>query len=43
MSGSFSVLSIVGVEVALVHVFVLGDACHEEPQSNDNEDALPDG
>ena len=43
MSGSFSVLGIVGIEVALVHVFVLGDTSDDEPQDNHGEDALPHG
>ena len=38
-----SVLGIVGIEVALVHVLLLGNASNEEPQRDDDEDALPHG
>ena len=38
-----SVLGIVGVEVALVHVLLLGNASDEEPQRDDDEDAFPHG
>ena len=38
-----SVLGIVGVEVALVHVLLLGNAGDEEPQCDDDEDAFPHG
>ena len=34
---------VVAVEHALVHVAVLGNACHEEPQTNHYENALPGG
>lgn len=43
MSGSLSVLSVVGVEHALVHVLLLGNAGHKEPEDDHNEDALPHG
>jgi hypothetical protein len=43
VSGSLSVLRVVRVEHALVHVLVLGNAGHEEPQGDHDEDALPHG
>ena len=43
MSGGLSELSIVRVEHALVHVSVLGDAGHEEPEDDHDKDALPHG
>ena len=43
VSGGLSVLSVVGVKHALVHVFALRHTGHEEPQDNHDEDALPHG
>lgn len=43
MGRGLSVLGIVGVEVALVHVLLLGETGDEEPQCCDDEDALPHG
>ena len=43
VSRGLSVLSVVGVEHALVHVLALGDTSHEEPQDDHDEDALPHG
>ena len=43
VSWGLSVLSVVGVEHTLIHVLALGNACHEEPQGNHDEDALPHG
>jgi hypothetical protein len=36
-----SVLGVMGVEVALIHVLLLGNAGDEEPECGDNEDSLP--
>ena len=43
VSGGLSVLSVVGVEHTLVHVLALGNAGHDEPQDDHDEDALPHG
>ena len=40
---SLSVLGVVSVKVALVHVLLLGNAGDEEPQCDDDEDAFPHG
>ncbi len=31
------------VETALVHVFLVGDASHEDPEAEHDKDALPHG
>ncbi len=43
MGRGLSVLSVVGVEVALVHILLLGNAGDEEPQDGHDEDPLPHG
>lgn len=43
MGRGLSILGVVGVEIALVHVLLLGNTGDEEPQCGDDEDALPHG
>jgi hypothetical protein len=41
MGGGVSPVSIVGVVVVLLHVSLVGKSCDKEPESNGNEDSLP--
>ena len=43
MSRGLPVLGVVGVEVALVKVPVLGEASDQEPQTDHGDEALPHG
>ena len=43
MGGGVSPVSIVGVVVVLLHVSLVGKSCDKEPESNGDENPLPDG
>ena len=43
MGGGVSPVSIVRVVVVLLHVSLVGKSCDKEPESNGDEDPLPDG